>query len=344
MAGGKDIVMKLVPEDDYMHPIEAASNFNESMYFNVFDRANRIGGWFRLANRPNEGKGEMTCCVYLPDGRIGFMFARPERRDNDALDGGGMKFTVVEPHKRLTVSYRGKLCLLRNPQEMMDPGKAFKNNPMVEAAIDLDFTGVSPMFGGEPVNADGSPIEQKAEESFARGHTEQHTRGKGTIRVGDESFPIDGLGLRDHSWGPRFWQAVYWYRWLPMNFSDDFAMMVSITCKAGESPRAGGMVLRDHQYVMIRDARIETVYDANQCQETFKVWAKTDEREYSVTGKVMSLIPLRNRRRTPEGEDLMTRITEGMTEYECEGRKGYGLSEYLDQIVDGVPVGLKAGY
>jgi len=57
----------------------------------------------------------------------------------------------------------------------------------------------------------------------------------------------------------------------------------------------------------------------------------------------MSLIPLRNRRRTPDGEELMTRITEGMTEYRCDGEVGYGLSEYLDQIVDGEPVGLKAG-
>jgi len=28
-----------------------------------------------------------------------------------------------------------------------------------------------------------------------------------------------------------------------------------------------------------------------------------------------------------------------MTEYLCEGRVGYGLSEYLDQIVDGRPTG-----
>jgi hypothetical protein len=70
---------------------------------------------------------------------------------------------------------------------------------------------------------------------------------------------------------------------------------------------------------------------------------RTDEREYVVTGKVMSLIPLRNRRRTPDGEELMTRITEGMTEYRCDDEIGYGLSEYLDQIVDGEPVGLKAG-
>lgn len=344
MGNTSDVIMRLVPEDDYMHPVESAQNFNESMYFNVFDRANRLGGWFRIANRPNEGKGEMSCCVYLPDGRIGFMFARPERHDNDAFDGGGMKVTVVEPHKRLQVSYAGKLCVMTNPQDMADPGRAFKTNPIVEAQIDLDFEGVSPMFGGEPVHADGRPIEQKAEESFARGHTEQHTRGRGTIRVGTESFPVDGLGLRDHSWGPRYWQAIYWYRWLPMNFTEDFAMMVSITCRPGETPRAGGMVLRDGEYVMIRDARIETVYDANQCQDTFEVTARTDEREYRVSGKVMSLIPLRNRRRTPDGEELTTRITEGMTEYECDGIKGYGLSEYLDQIVDGEPVGMKAGY
>ena len=162
--------------------------------------------------------------------------------------------------------------------------------------------------------------------------------------MGDESFIVNGLGLRDHSWGPRYWQAIYWYRWLPMNFSEDFAMMVSITCRPGEEPRAGGMVLRGNEYVPIRDARIETVYDANQCQETFEVRARTDERDYDVKGKVMSLIPLRNRRRSADGETLMTRITEGMTEFECDGQVGYGLSEYLDQIVDGEPAGLKAGF
>jgi hypothetical protein len=95
--------------------------------------------------------------------------------------------------------------------------------------------------------------------------------------------------------------------------------------------------------VMIRDARIESEYDADQCQTRLKVWARTDEREYNVTGEVMSLIPLRNRRKNPDGEELLTRITEGMTEYRCDGLVGYGLSEYLDQIVDGVPVGMRAG-
>jgi len=32
-----------------------------------------------------------------------------------------------------------------------------------------------------------------------------------------------------------------------------------------------------------------------------------------------------------------------MTEYACDGHVGYGLSEFLDQIVDGQPVGKLAG-
>ncbi len=70
-----------------------------------------------------------------------------------------------------------------------------------------------------------------------------------------------------------------------------------------------------------------------------KAWAKTDEGEYEITGKVISLIPLRNKRQSPEGEVLHTRITEAITEFTCNGKVGYGMSEYLDQIVDGKPVG-----
>ena len=51
------------------------------------------------------------------------------------------------------------------------------------------------------------------------------------------------------------------------------------------------------------------------------------------------MIPLRNKRKTADGAELVTRITEGMTEYHCLDKVGYGLSEYLDQIVDGRPSG-----
>ena len=54
---------------------------------------------------------------------------------------------------------------------------------------------------------------------------------------------------------------------------------------------------------------------------------------------MLSLIPLRNRRTDPEGNELLTRITEAMTKFECRGQTGIGMSEYLDQIEDGRPIG-----
>ena len=58
-------------------------------------------------------------------------------------------------------------------------------------------------------------------------------------------------------------------------------------------------------------------------------------------GTVLNLIPLRNRRTDSDDRELVTRISEGLTRWTLEdGRVGYGLSEYLDQIVDGMPVGL----
>jgi len=329
----------LEPEDELCHQPDAASNYNESMYFNVFDPLRGIGGWFRLGNRVHEGYAEMSACIYLADGRIAFMYGRPKIADNAEMRAGGMHIAVIEPFKRLRVTYDEKICLLTDPLEMANPSAAFKNNPLLDCQVELDFRGIAPMYGGRPVLADGSDIAIDPEKSFAKAHYEQHVAAAGTIRIGDESWQIDGFGLRDKSWGPRYWQAVSWYRWLPMNFGADFAMMISIIGRDGAEPRRSGMVLRDGEYVMIREARIESEWDENWYQIRLRAWASTDERDYEIEGRVMSMIPLRNRRKTENGETLLTRITEGMTEYSCDGVTGYGLSEYLDQIVDGVPVG-----
>jgi len=86
---GKDIRVILNPEDEYCHKPDEAQNYNESMYFNIFDPAQNIGGWFRIGNRVNEGYAEVSACVYLPDGRVGFMFNRPRIDNNDELNAGG---------------------------------------------------------------------------------------------------------------------------------------------------------------------------------------------------------------------------------------------------------------
>jgi hypothetical protein len=329
------------PSDEYMHPLEAASNFNESMYFNVFDPERQIGGFLRLGNRANEGYAELTTCLYLPDGRVAFTYNRPKIENNDAFDAGGTRFQVVTPFEELRTTYDGKLALLTEPLQMANPRKAFTENPWVEARVDLTHRGISPMYGGEPVNDDGSALEQDHSGGFARGHYEQHMTVDGTIRVGEEEWVVNGFGLRDHSWGPRYWQAPWWYRWLTANFGDDFGFVVSIIASRGGGRHYGGMVLRDGVYEQIREATIETEWTGDDNYHAqLRATATTDNDTYEITGHVLNLIPLRNRRETPEGEQLVTRISEGMTEWSCAGRTGYGLSEYLDQIIDEQPVSL----
>ena len=173
--------VRLDPADEYMHELGPEPNFNESMYFNVYDPARRVGGFFRLGNRANEGRGEMTICLYLPDGRVAFMFQRPEVRTNDAFDAAGMRFEVVEPFEHLSVAYDGKVVLLEDPLAMADPRKAFTENPYAEATVRLDYTRVSDMFGSEPEERHERRLHFSEELNEARGAERERGAGFGTV-------------------------------------------------------------------------------------------------------------------------------------------------------------------
>ena len=344
-AADPAFITRLAPEDEFTHDPGEAKNYNESMYFNVFDAQAKTGGRFRVGNRPNEGYAEVSVCLYLPDGRVVFTFGRPAIADNAAMNAGGLKVEVIEPFKRLKVSFSGKALVLDRPLEMADPKKAWRENPSLPCTVELDYEGVSPMYGGETLKADGTPLDIDPEKSFAKAHYEQHCSASDVITVGDERFEISGHGLRDKSWGPRYWQAIDRYRWCPMNFGRDFGMMLSTIGDGKGGAREGGMMFRDGIYDLITACHIDSDWDENGYQTALRAKIATAAgRSYKVTGKVLSLIPLRNRRTAPDGTEMTTRITEGMTEYRCGELVGYGLSEYLDQIVDGQPNGKVAGF
>jgi hypothetical protein len=348
--------MRLEPEDDLLHAVEDASNFNESRYYNVFDPTVGLGGWVRMGNRPNEGYAEMTVCLYLPPEPgasdravppVAFMYKRPQIDRHEAHDAGGLRFDVIEPFVEHHVTYDGKVCVLADPLAMAEPRTAFTTNPHEPCAIDLRFRAVGRPWGGEPEWEEGDERpEIDPEKSFARGHTEQHMAVSGTVTVGDRAFELtDGLGLRDHSWGPRYWQSVWWYRWLTVNLGPDlgFALTVSGSEDDPDARRKHGFLYDnarygDDRWVPIRDVELRSDYDGDWFPRQVHVTVTTDDHAYQVEGEVWSTIPLRNRR-----EGMVTRITEGMTTWRCGELTGAGLSEYLDQVIDGVPVGTGVG-
>jgi len=311
------IIGNITGDDDYTHPLGPEPNFNESVYFNYFDRGANRGGFIRIGNRANEGYAEMTVIVFNPDGSAMFNYKKPEISSNDGWDAGGIKVDVLAPGEKLRTRYDGSAVYLKDPRAMADPGRAFKDNPFRKLRIDLEHQGVGPLYGHV-----GSADDDN---DFARAHTEQHMKVTGTLQLeGEPEIAIDGHGLRDHSWGPRFWQSTPSYRWITGNFGDDLGMVIS---RVGD--RVGGVFHRGDELVRITELDLETDYEpGTKFHSALRATVKLqDGTAHSLTGTVKGFIPLRNRR---SGKN--TTIGEGMTEYVLDGeRVGYGLSEYLDQ-------------
>ncbi len=229
---------------------------------------------------------------------------------------------------------------------MADPKAAFTANPPLQWTLDLDLHRVAPTVAASRSGRRATRrVEVDPEKLFARGHTEQHMAVTGAVRVGEETFDLeDGLGMRDHSWGPRFWQSIWWYRWLTVNLGPDLGFAVTIARRRGRRTvrHAKGFIYDADRY---GDDRLVDVDDATSPPTTTTSGSRsapatitTDDHVYEIDGEVWSAIPLRNRR-----DGLVTRIAEGMTRGRARAGSAVGLTEHLDQVVDGRPVGTLVG-
>lgn len=312
--------MPIEPADEYMHANTGEANFNESMYFNCYDRKTRAGVFTRIGNRANERYAEMTIAIYQADGTALFNYKRPEIADNSAFNAGGMRFEVVEPYKHLRVSYDGKAVYLAKPLDLEDPRAAFTGNPFKPVTLDLDWYGLSPMYGGTGL--------EHSEMVFAKGHYEQHGHAVGRLTVDGVATALDGFGLRDHSWGPRSWQSPAYYRWLIGQFDAGFGFMGSQIVTQAGTELLSGFVFRDGENHYVERLTVHTDWsEPGHYHEQIGLTLHTRAGDFEISGRVLTMLPLRNRR-----DGKVTRISEGLTEWRCGDHVGYGWSEYLDQI------------
>lgn len=323
------------PEHEFPHKPDTSVNFNESVYTNAFDMKTPVGGWMRLGNRVNEGYAELSVCLYLADGRIACQFLRPRIMANDRFEAGGLSYKVHEPLRSVSMEYDGDLLIVDNPDDLRDPRKLFAKGPRAKGRVSWQHFAESPVHGGEPVD---DSVQTMYGRDFSLGHFNQHSRVKGEIRVGSESFPIDGHGWRDHSWGPRYWQAIYFYRLFLANFPNgDGLMLLKITDKAGKVRREG-VLLVDGKYEDVLDLEVQTDWTDKQDQKFVRLGVMMANRKVRIDAEVISLAPLRNRREA-DGEVLVSRVAEGYARYRWGDQVGYGITEYIERVEDGRYVG-----
>jgi len=318
--------------DDYTHPVGPEPNFNESMYFQFHDTVAGIGGFLRLAKRPNEGRAERTVCLYLPDGSVAFGFARPRVDADESFRGAGLGVEVVEPFEHVRVTFDGTVNLLADPAALVDPKQALSSTAVTNCTATLDFRAAAPPYA-ESFDRDG--------ESFAPHHYEQLTKVSGALAVGDASIDVNGFGLRDHSWGPRSWQAPYFYRWVHGS-TDGLGFMGAYFGDADGADRSGGFVWDGVHLHVCDEVEVSTVRDVESQPHSVTVALTAAQRRWVFRGEVDAIVPLRHRRRDDDSALNATRIAEAATVWTAEDETTlHGMSEYLDQVRDGLPVGLR---
>ena len=330
------VSFRLDAKDEFCHPPTAELNFNESVYSNAWDPAKRMGAWMRLGNRVNEGHAELSVCIYLPDGRVACQFQRPAIASNERHSAGGLDYRVIEPFRSVEMGYTGELMLLDDPQLLREPARLFKTAPRVHGMVEFRHDGVSPMHGGEPAAPDQETMYGR---DFSLGHFNQHMRTRGRICVGDQSWEIDGFGWRDHSWGPRYWQNIYFYRLFIANFGADRGFMLLKRTDRRQCVHRVGVLQFDGDYEDIIDLDVLTEWDERKDPLRVQLGVRTARRAVRISGEVLTMAPLRNRRQVGT-QELACRIAEGFTRWRWEdGREGLGMTEYIEFLEDGEPVG-----
>ena len=307
------------PRDDHPHPRGSEPAWSESTYFNFHDPSSGLAGFSRIGFRPNEGTADGTMFLFLPGGGAVAVLEQQQRRNlSEEVRVGGVRHERREElaRWRLAVDAKGLGVAHAGDVEM---GKGSRVGAVVEVDVQLEFVAFMPPFGTSGRNRRGADAAASAA-AVAAGHFEQACRVRGEVWVGDATFVVEGLGLRDRSWGPRDWSAPWGWRWFSMPFADDFAIGVHSVVFPGREVQAG-WVWRDGRTIKMTEFSLETTYE-DRVHRALTIDATDAEGErYAIAGEVGSVIPLKIG---------TTRVNEGLTRFHLGDREAVGIAEYLD--------------
>lgn len=328
----------LAPVHEFRHAADDDPTYNESTYYNFTSPSSGVVGWLRVAIQPNQPAAQATALVFLPTGTTLFTYARVGEVPSDAFAVGPVTFEIDQPYVKQRLAFDGRLSVFTDGRVLTDPGKAIREAPTETAAVRLTITAM-----GAPFGTSGENQAEILDDTLALGHFEQFHKVVGDIKIGDRAFTVDGTGLRDHSWGPRDWSVSLYYRWITAALEDGSAIM------GLEVARRDGTFVRRGAYC---DGTSTTEAEVHQVSIdwTEDGFGERVETAMTIAGQRRDLVatavrseqfmPLRHRRQATDGSELLTRIGYAPYSFTCsDGRRGMGIVEILDQMIDGQPMG-----
>jgi hypothetical protein len=286
--------------------------WSDSFYFGGGD-GEGLAFYSRIGRRPNEGVTEGALGIWLPE--QGFLLAFARGGVDDAIACGPVAFSSQLPLVLWELELSGRGRLFERAEHVASARDRYRE---VDVGGRVRFTAWLDPLSFRSGLAVG----------VASAHYEQPGSVAGVIEVDGRRRALVGRGLRDHSWGVRDWQHVPYWRWFGLVVDPDTFLLVNNVGLADGGETAGGFLMRDGSLSPIVACDTESELDpALGCQRSFSARARDEAgRETVIEGRAIEVAPLRQRR-----QDRLTIVSEGLTEYSWEGRRGIGISEYLFQ-------------
>lgn len=298
-------------DSDVLHESGKDPEWNESFYFNFYDKAKDICAFMRIGLKRNMNEKAAFCFLMMPDSStLGWKNQGPVK--NSELTVGNLSFEKILAEKKWHLAFSGEMERRRGA--IVSPERV---------SFSADYDCLNRVFDYRDCV---SGMNERISEKIATQHLEQFGSVKGRLTVGTQEYMLDGLGERDHSWGVRDWNAPKMWIWLTCQFSEKSALNVTkLVMDAGAVD--AGFIHSDGENQALTSADIETSWDANDEPKGLEMSLKDKQgKTHKVRADVMRkvVVPFASR----DGGSLAL-MTENLARYEINSKVGYGIAEYL---------------
>jgi hypothetical protein len=219
--------------DELPHEVGEHPMWQESVFLTWGDRERGVFGFHRIGQEVNAngGAGLVTAWNGITT-REGTRFRRyvlEELRPEDRHDRG------FKASDGFSMDHDGTQTRWR----IDDP----------DCSMDLTATDYTPRFD---LYKDGGSVV----DNFAAGHIEVGSAIRGTVRLGDRHYDIDGLAYRDHSWGKRDRSTMLSHRWIAGTVGPELTFNATAWHGTDGSLRTYGIVCRNGEVSYARSVDI----------------------------------------------------------------------------------------
>lgn len=341
--------------DEGTHPVGPQEHWFESYYLNGFDPESGWGMASRIGFCPNQRFADGFVCLFLPDGSTGFIRTwEPCAADHQGRDSvGAIVHRCQTPFQSWKVSYAGPIYHFEEPARMGDFARTMLADvPRREIELELEFEAIHGAFDfhdsmkREPLGV--SELLAKLRPSYLAGHLgpsfrklamlrsmsgahhyEHAGRIRGRIAIDGVSHAVSGFGQRDHSWGVRDMRVPSSWRWFSCQVGDEFCFNATQVDLLGMRV-SGGYVyhggtaeaLADWSYTAVRDA-----VSGGPSSVSLELVSRSGRR-FDLTGTSLANIPV-----LVKTGGQMSVVHEAHTRFTWGEKTGYGVSEFMEQLV-----------